>query len=157
MPDFTEMRLEFESKNNESKNKVRDIAVGIFDWIIFHNSYFLFVIVIGNSIVNYFGTALHNLSTLTLVIFLALPFIVVIVTYQSYFAKKRTWIGAGIIIAIFINIAIWIVLLLIVNQQRSRTGFDSFTSGSGLAPFTVMEVIINSMYPLPLGFFVFSQ
>ena len=82
--------------------KARDIAIGFFGWIIFHNLYFFLLIGRWQPL---FGSVLDGSFGWTA--FLWLP---LVITPLVVFAKKRIWVGNGIVAAIIINIAIWIVL-----------------------------------------------
>ena len=112
-----------------TKIKARDFTIGFFGWIIFHHLYFLIFLPIGSP--PFRGYEMENLGSL---VFLWLP--LVIAPLVGY-TKFRIWVANGILTAIIISIATWIILSLIAG------GLPSWSPWAYLA------------FPLPLGFYMF--
>ena len=112
-----------------TKIKVRDFAIGFFGWIILHHLYLLIYLTIG--VPPFSGYEIEHLISL---LFLWLPLLIV---PSVGFAKFQAWIAKGIVSAIIIDIAIWIVLSLIAG------GLPSWSPWAYLA------------FPLPLGLYLF--
>jgi hypothetical protein len=111
--------------------KARDIAIGFFGWITFHNLYFFLLIgrwqlVLGRIFDGSFGWT----------VFLWLP---LVIAPFVVFAKKRIWVGTGIVAAIIINIAIWIVLNLVADGLPYWSAWAFLT------------------FPFPLGIYLFMS
>ena len=107
--------------------KARDIAIGFFGWIIFHNLFFIGMIGIGQHF--------HFIGSFGWTVFLWLP---LVIAPLVVFAKKRIWVGTGIVAAIIVSIALWIVLNL-------ATGLPYWSPWASLA------------FPFPLGLILFSS
>ncbi len=75
--------------------KARDIAIGFFGWIMFHNLWLIFIFA--------FLSPLSEFS-------IALSGLPVVIVPLIFFAKKRIWIGSGIVVAVIINSALWATL-----------------------------------------------
>ena len=88
------LRFTHETQQQSHTHKIRDIVIGFFGWVFFHNAWFL----VG------FGTSFSK-SVVGGVIFAMLPFLigmlVVILT-------KKIWIGVGSATAILTSTLIWI-------------------------------------------------
>jgi hypothetical protein len=78
--------------------QVRDFGVGLFGWIVLHN---LLAVV---------GLALLSTHYDKFWLLLAVIWLAAIITPLVCFAKKRSWIGIGTVVAIIINIGLWVVL-----------------------------------------------
>ena len=105
--------------------KARDIAIGFFGWIIFHNLFFIAMI----------GTHLNFFRIFGWIVILWLPFVIAPLVV---FTNKRIWVGSGIVAAIIINIAIWIV----------------FNLAYGLLPYWSPWAYLAFPFPLGLGLFM---
>ena len=109
--------------------KIRDLAAGFFGWTIFVNVYFMILFVGGGY------SLIDGPGRITL--FLGLPTIVVPIIF---FAKKRNWIGIGILTTVLISISIWTVLYL----RGGGLPTDSFRE--------TLEVIPEILFiPFPAG------
>lgn len=71
------------------KIRARDIAIGFFGWIIFHNLLLLMLI-----------------SEPT--VFMITTSLAIVVAPLALYMKKRAWVGNGIISAIIINAGLWL-------------------------------------------------
>jgi hypothetical protein len=110
------------------KIKMRDVAVGFFFWLSLHN----FLLSVGFAIllfVDFPGFAGFDPFSLLL----AIMWFTAIIVPLVFFSKKRIWNSIGIVVAIVINIGLWVVLF----QDE----------------FEPMVMIL----PLPLGRFVMQQ
>ena len=113
-----------------TKIKTRDIAIGFFGWLIFHNLFYYLMLMRWRLP---FDRVMNG--SFGWVVFLWLP---LIIAPLVVFAKRRVWVGNGIVAAIIINIAIWIVLNL-------AFGLPYWSPWAYLA------------FPFPLGFALFSS
>ena len=104
-----------------TKIKARDIAIGFFGLVIFHNLFFILYLSIGLSI---FGLADVALIPLGLPIIIALLIVI---------AKKRIWIGAGVATSILITFGIWIYIYFSAWGDLEICGWSLFSFL--LAPF----------------------
>ena len=112
-----------------SIRKSRDVATGCFFWILYFNIYFIILL----------KYRIAGPDQITL--FLGLPSIVV---PTIFFAKKRAWIGVGILTAILISAGSWTALYLI----RGGLPTDSFQE--------TLEVILEILFtPFPAGLLLF--
>jgi hypothetical protein len=100
--------------------QVRDFGVGFFGWIVFHN---LLTVV---------GLALLSTHYDKFWLLLAVIWLAAIITPLVWFTKKRSWVGIGTVVAIIINIGLWVVL---------RDGLE----------------LVAMILPLPLGIFLLQQ
>jgi len=91
-----------EQKRNTSK--VRDFAIGFFGWIISHNLLWL---------ITFLGLVFLDLNYKIIAAFEILMWLSVITVSFFLFAKKKNWIGVGIIAAFLIN-----VLMLILRDAN---------------------------------------
>ena len=79
--------------------KARDLSIGFFGWFLFGNlvlllNYFLFQ---GTETMAFLTATVIALSTL--------------IATLAIFAKKRIWIGTGIVAAVIINFGLWIGIM----------------------------------------------
>jgi hypothetical protein len=119
------------------ETRARDIAIGFFGWIIFHNLWFIGMLKFGLSF-----RCSNFIDIFRWVVFLWLPLVLpLVIVPRVVFAKKRIWIGNGIVAAIIINIVInigsWIVLIF------------------GVGAFPLMSPWAYLAFPFPLGMYLF--
>ena len=95
-----------EQKRNTSK--ARDLAIGFFGWVISHNLLW---------VMTFFGLVFLDLNyNFTIAAFEILMWLFVITASFFLFAKKKNWIGVGVIAAFLIN-----VLLMLILPYRNGT------------------------------------
>lgn len=87
-----------EQKRNASK--VRDLAIGFFGWVIFHNLLWF---------ITFLGDVLLDPNYKIIAAFEILMWLSAITTSFVLFAKKKNWTGAGVIAAFLINILVLIL------------------------------------------------
>lgn len=87
-----------EQKRNTSK--VRDLAIGFFGWVISHNLLWL---------ITFLGDVLLDPNYNIIAAFEILMWLSVITASFVLFAKKKNWIGAGVIAAFLINVLVLIL------------------------------------------------
>jgi len=92
------------------KAALRDTAIGFFGWIMFNNFYFIFLLALSS-----FGVGLSKLGGYGLLVYFGLP---VVIMPLIFFAKKRIWIGIGIVVAVIINAAMWTIFCLSVSNHH---------------------------------------
>jgi streptogramin lyase len=92
---FALSRLHTMNRIVATKFKARDIAIGLFGWVIFHNIYFILV-----------ADVAFSLSDGFVSILLGLPFVIVLLVL---IAMKKYWICMGSVIAILTTIGIWLL------------------------------------------------
>jgi hypothetical protein len=85
-------------------NKVLDLAIGFIGWEIFNflNFIFYYVLAFSGALV-----ALPGFGHYSDLVYMGLPTVIVLLIF---FAKKRIWIGIGIVVAVTINVALWAIL-----------------------------------------------
>lgn len=88
-----------EQKRNTSK--VRDLAIGFFGWVISHNLLWL---------MTFLGfVLLGDLNDKIIAAFEILMWLFVVTASFLLFAKKKNWIGVGVIAAFLINVLVLIL------------------------------------------------
>jgi hypothetical protein len=92
-----------EQKRN---SKVRDLAIGFFGWVISHNLLWL---------MTFLGLVFLDLNYKIIAAFEILMWLSVTTASFLLFAKKKNWIGVGVIAAFLIN-----VLMLILRDANGN-------------------------------------
>lgn len=109
------------------KIKARDIAIGFFGWVIISNLIFTLFL---NSVYFIEGNEKSMELIVNIIWLLAIAIGIVLIV------KKRNWVSVGIVIAVIINITLWIIVLFSMGLMEG---------------LTLETMIVNIGIPLPIG------